>query len=408
MLWTTVVLLATIFVVVFTFQNIGSSIVFGRLSSSSSLPMGAGIQEAKVGGAADEWFDRTVVRISRAWPRKKDMDWCIIIKDEEGAKGREDAAEDRDQAPLSGLLFVKNYKAASSTGASITARVAYTAGREISGNQSNSSFHCDYHASHDFADSGSLKVKRNTRQSFLWTIVRHPTERVMSGFAYFRAGPRQATTDANIIAYGESERSAQVQMLDTTSVVTAGRVVTDLNRHAATRRIHTSILQAYDFIAVQDRMDESLAVLKLLLDLQNSWDVIVLSSKRVGSWDRSPTGKCLLLKSLPDHAVSPQVRDYLAKNFSDPQRNYDVLLYAAINRSLDMTIDRLGRRVVEEEVERQRRLQQVAHYSCRSEAMFPCSTGGKLQLQAAKESCYQKDWGCGHACLDRMRQQEIP
>jgi hypothetical protein len=83
------------------------------------------------------------------------------------------------------------------------------------------------------------------------------------------------------------------------------------------------------------------------------------------------------------------------------KNNPDYLLYAAVNRSLDLTIDLLGRGRVEKGVRQLHNMQALAQEKCLSKAIFPCSANGTWQ-PGYKEDCYEKDFGCGYRCLDAV------
>ena len=70
-----------------------------------------------------------------------------------------------------------------------------------------------------------------------------------------------------------------------------------------------------------------------------------------------------------------------------------------MNRSLDLTIDALGRDRVMVELQRHQKYQKIAEEQCKSKAHFPCSANGTYQPQLSKHSCYENDFGCGHKCI---------
>jgi hypothetical protein len=161
------------------------------------------------------------------------------------------------------------------------------------------------------------------------------------------------------------------------------------------RAVKTSV---YDFLAVTDRMEESLVVMKLLWGLYDE-DVLVLPAKIGGGYeDRGgKTTNCsLTIKPFR----TPAVDKYIQEEFQKDNMGY--VFYAAASYSLDKTIDMLGREKVEAEVERHRALQKLVNSQCASEAFFPCSANGTLQRKETRQSCYYQDSGCGHACVNRV------
>lgn len=120
--------------------------------------------------------------------------------------------------------------------------------------------------------------------------------------------------------------------------------------------------------------------------------MIVLSAKQSGiSYDGT---KC---KPMIPSKMTPELEEFFTHNYTI--NNYDYLMYAAINRSLDMTIDSIGRERVQTEVVKHRMLKKIAQDHCQSVAEFPCSSNRTYQPSAAKNSCYAEDCGCGHQCV---------
>ena len=158
------------------------------------------------------------------------------------------------------------------------------------------------------------------------------------------------------------------------------------------------LIDQYDFMGLTDRMDESLAVMALLWDLEPR-DVIVLSSKQSGGYDGGAHEHCALI---PKAVTTPKVSEYFETEH--PVENVDYLLFAAVNASLDHTIEDLGRERVQYLVQHIQELKQVGEGKCQESAKFPCSSTGVPQKEAAKESCFIHDAGCGHECLDRELQ----
>lgn len=293
---------------------------------------------------------------------------------------------------------------------------------------------CHAHFYHEFAQE-NYHSHRNRRQSFLWGTVRLPHARSESAYYYYLPEDKDHGND-RIIQFLELSKGHQLRLLrrrkeelvlhqgnlywadspnqpptlarsNPSSFVTDrypedSMIESDPERWAV-EYIQNQVLQHYDFIAVVERWIESMAVLKLMLpDVQYS-DVIALRVKERGSYV-SHLDDC---KYNPPHRTmdsSPIVQSYLQGPFR--QTNPDYLLYAAVNRSLDLTIDRLGRERVEEGVRQIQYLQNRAEQDCRVETILPCSPQGQRQTKAIK-NCYVRDFGCGHACLDRVLEEEV-
>ena len=82
------------------------------------------------------------------------------------------------------------------------------------------------------------------------------------------------------------------------------------------------------------------------------------------------------------------------------------MLYNAAYRSLDLTIDSLGREQFEEKLEKFRRAQKLALEKCSSNLTMPCSPEGVrakvLDVNKFASDCLWLDSGCGYKCLDEI------
>jgi hypothetical protein len=153
------------------------------------------------------------------------------------------------------------------------------------------------------------------------------------------------------------------------------------------RQMRDNIMKEYNFIGIVERMEESLAVLVLLLRLEPA-DVVVLSAKRAGGYDdgEGEYGKCVKIAKQPPHSRrSAKVLEYLYHEHA--KSNADFLLYDAVNQSLDKTIESLGAKNVQKTINQIRELQKLAEERCQDKAFFPCSNEGVFQAKLAKESC---------------------
>ena len=334
-------------------------------------------------------------------------------------------------------MLTKVHKAASTTAASVTLRIAYRVAhrkmiQDPTLKKKQSPFvtpMCHAHFYHEFAQE-NFHSHRNPLQSFLWGTVRLPHVRSESALYYYLP-ENEYQEDQHQIQFLELSRGHQLRLLrrreealilhqgnlyladndsnphnprfdefNTTNVAgypEISMIITDPET-LAVEYIQNQVLQHYDFIAVVERWVESMAVLKLLLPEVQYSDVIAVRVKEKGSY-ASHHDACKYNPPLRDMDSSPVVQSYLQGRFR--QSNPDYLLYAAVNRSLDLTIDRLGRERVEEGVRQIQYLQNRAEQECREETILPCSEQGERQPKAIK-NCYVRDFGCGHECLDRV------
>jgi hypothetical protein len=334
-----------------------------------------------------EWWLKYVDSLARAYPSwPKTHSWCTCGEDDDSSQ----------QQQHSGLLFVKSHKAASTTGSGITHQIA----RNVAERQDSISCSmCDHQYQHRFADRKG-HGNRTSSTSFMWTNVRDPAATALSAFFFFSASRNeQPVTSENIIRTLERRKSRQTTYL-LTQELTRPTIIKESDPDSLISFLQTHLYDQYNFMAVVERMDESLAVLQLILGLQD-FDMIVLKAKQSGTWYMGGRqGGCVQL--IPPFSTRT-VAEFLATNFT--RDNLDQLLHAVANRSLDLTIDVLGRAKVERLVQRHVKLQRLVQDKCWTVAKFPCSPNGTIQFDLAGEDCYTSDVGCGFKCVDRVAQE---
>ena len=170
-------------------------------------------------------------------------------------------------------------------------------------------------------------AQRNIDRSFLFSTVRDPIARMRSQFFHFHVSVRrQPPTDANFQKFSTVAAQSNALLRDLT---TNTSVVAELEtyshayqrahaaeyerQHTPTSRFYnplgstaniqypdrrpnyhdivTEILQTYDFIAVTERMDDSLVVMKFLLGLTLEDILYVAPSRTAGSFSNGPRTK---------------------------------------------------------------------------------------------------------------------
>ena len=164
------------------------------------------------------------------------------------------------------------------------------------------------------------------------------------------------------------------------------------------KKIVKEIIDGYNFIAITERIDESLVVLKMLLGLDLE-DILYVRERSQGAFSNGPplTRPCLY--------VWPSFLTTGMKAFfaSDKWKNHmkgDFMLYEAAKKSLDLTIDRLGRDKVEEELARFKIALNTAQDVCGPRAISMCREDGS---KATNTTCYIWGEGCSHDCLDEIK-----
>ena len=314
-----------------------------------------------------------------------DFEWCF----------NEDPADHR----VRGLLFAKTYKTGSTTAAAVTYQIATRVG------QRKGFKRCLADAGHSLSVSNRISM-REPQASLAWTTVRDPATRALSTFAYYALGKGgiEPSHDRLVrsLSGAKNNQIAQLRSQRGRSAEgngSAKREDVPESEKAAMDVIKKEIIPAYDFIAVTERMDESLVVMKMLWNLEYG-DIITASAKQAGGWsfNWNPSKTCFYVPKF-NSTLFPSVQKYIDTDFRS--ENYDYMLHEFANRSLDATIEQLGRKEVEKGVAYYRRLKERTLEHCQAEIIFPCSEDGKWQA-GSLGSCYQHDIGCGYRCINHF------
>ena len=109
-------------------------------------------------------------------------------------------------------------------------------------------------------------------------------------------------------------------------------------------------------------------------------------------------------RRLPKFSMTDTSKEFFNSNFWRANNYGDFLLHEAANRSLDMTIERIGRERFEIALKDFRRRLAMVHEQCtlKGRVILPCSDKGVVQNEASKLNCYFEDVGCGNECIDEV------
>ena len=310
-----------------------------------------------------------------------------------------------------GLLYVKTPKTGSSTVAGIVQRIARSEGKRL---YHNDSAVCSFRADHVIPRETFAERDRNL--SFMFSTIRHPSKRAISRVFYTYVSQRNwSTSDASIMkALNKTSRHfgaistgkgghhmgyLSMKKIKPWSAWNASNVTQVLSP----RNVHKNvqhIVNSYDFLMISERMDESLVALQLLLGVE-SGDILALPAKVSGEYSLGGKKECI--KLMPSF-TSPAIQTFLMSDEWYAKNYGDFLLYAAANRSLDLTIERLGRSRFDAAMSEYRRLMALVDEVCFPELIPRCSVTGERQFNATK--CYTKDAGCGFQCIDQLLLQD--
>jgi len=294
------------------------------------------------------------------------------------------------ESQLDGLLYVKLWKTGSSTLAGINLRIANNSPKYMGMRDTDVCRHQNHHLWETKLD----KCMRDKSRSFLWSFVRHPTKRAISSFFFFQVSRRNCEpTDENFLRYLSRDPTSNIDYI---KYLSCGIVrVNETNRTKAKNHDIQRLLDEYNFIGITERMDESLVLLQIILGLHTR-DILYLSAKTNGRYDDGRFGNCTLIKP---SFVSPKMERYFASSRWKNKIHNNLALYEAVNRSLDLTIDSIGKTKFDGVLHDYLTAKKLATNACHSSAKFPCSEDGKKR-KYEETNCYLNDFGCGYECLN--------
>jgi hypothetical protein len=258
------------------------------------------------------------------------------------------------------LIYVKIHKTGFSTCSGINIRIASKVGERVRGlDKEDRPEICGHTHNH-----GRQVLLERHSPNILWTLLRDPAKRAISQFYHFMVSRRGLEpTEKTLIIFLRSRKSHQFNYIADTSVPAALNITTK----NPFQDIREYVMDAYDFIGLLERKEESLASMKILWGLETE-DLIALSAKQAGGYDGGGFNNTCVKIQKPEN-ITDNIQRFLASEFR--RGNLDYALYAIVNRSLDKTIDYLGRDRVQEEVQRIRAMQAIAEQKCQGEAISP-------------------------------------
>jgi hypothetical protein len=267
---------------------------------------------------------------------------------------------------------------------------------------------------------------RDRTKSFLWGSVRDPATRALSRvfFQFSRGDKASNITDQDVLHFiqngyhpqsgtitkGRGGFQLQYLTLQDKSRPVPDYYFYDPKQHPTTvqepQRLEMMVrrvIQDYDFIAVSERIDESLVVLQFLLNLTLS-DILVSSSKVGGSYSYNTKEKTCLPLQRP--YASPNVLKYTTSDEWYAMNYGDYMLYHAANDSLDRTISSaIGHAKFDVALRRYQDAQRLIETECHDKTLTQCSSTGVVQTDKAADDCYTEDSGCGYKCIDDLAQK---
>ena len=392
-----------------------SSSTIGKLIPFDLVDSDLNIQEP--GCLTDTCIQQQALLLARAFPDRTDQAWCIQstasnYDTDTNAAAAATKNNNNETEGWKGILLVKVPKGASSTSAGVAIRIAKR--------HRCQAYQWMHRMASEYADR-SLPP-----QSFLWTTVRSPAARAMSTiFFHVVSRSNETATDAFLkmhLRHSTHKHHGAISLgqggfqLRYTSL-------TEIPEHSAWNKTNKTLVinpdqvienvrqtvKDYDFLVVTERMDESLVAMALVMGLDVG-DVLVTASKVAGSRYHFAKFAGHVSKCLPTvrSFISTDVQAFLDSNEWRAMNYGDLLLHAAASRSLDQTIQRIGRDRFDPALTEYRRFRALEKEQCAPNVKFPCSNEGQAQPKLSRRSCYLPfyDFGCGYKCIDKLIEKD--
>lgn len=238
-----------------------------------------------------------------------------------------------DGPSYQGFFYIKVPKTSSTTLAKITGRIAGREARRINLGYDTCKVY-DPMVHHSAFD---LQCKyRDKFRSFLWSVVRHPSDRAVSHYGMKMKRGELENSEEKFITFLDNNEflpNVQLQYLSPDDPNTINKDNYE--------DVVKSIIDEFNFIGVYERLHESLVVLSMLIGVGLNdvmFDFVPSSNGRCGSLKKASW-------------LTPEMEKYLESDTWKEKEKGDFMLYEAVNKSLDLTIDMLGRERVKQNLE---------------------------------------------------------
>jgi len=243
--------------------------------------------------------------------------------------------------------------------------------------------------------------RRNKKRSFLVSLLRDPTKRAISQYFHFRVSDKKEDpTDENFQNFFFDDPGHRSNYF--TKDLAMDRVDWETDDKGA---VIQTILDEYNFIGITERMDESLVVLKMLLGLDFE-DILYMSAKTNGSFTSGQVdGKTGCIYITPSF-LTEGMKEFFASEYWRRYLEFDNLLYKGAVKSLDNTIDALGRKEFEQQLATFKKAQALAQEKCVDRTIYRCNSKGDF-VGSINSTCYMWDIGCGFECLNELSLEDM-
>lgn len=278
--------------------------------------------------------------------------------------------------------------------------------------------------------------RRDLTKSFLFSIIRDPTKRLISEFFHFEvtafqkdptdpqflqkcrnAGHHYYLKELSTRNYTEPSPTPMLDFAKSKGYESVASLKVAMNSQqdgtrllrrqwnsrlrfgtATSDEIIKDILDDYNFIAIMERMDESLVAFQMLFGLTTK-EILYTRARSSGSfsngWDHRPC--FFIMKSF----LTDGMKEYFASEEWQDTVQDDLELYRAANASLDRTIDALGREEFNANLKKLQDGLLLAKENCKGRIRTMCTDGGYV-VPLLNRTCYIWAEGCDHACIDEL------
>jgi len=292
-----------------------SSVIYtiDRLTgSATSTTRSLKIDNSRVFRNEEEIMKQLNIKPYEIWDRSKQPFPCVP---EDGPKNQ-------------GIFYIKVPKTSSSTLAHVTSRMA---AKESERQGFPTDKMCKTHDPMIHASASDLNCgKRDKKKSFLWTVIRHPNDRAVSHYgmrlSFGQVIRNQKLFRENLLDNNSFKSNTQIAFMSTKKLKDYAILDEEVAIYVQ------DILDEYNFVGIYERLHESLVVMSMLNGM-NINDVIFnyrpIKNARCGSLEE-PTW------------LNDGMRTYLKSAEWARKQKGDFIMYNALNKKLDITIDELG------------------------------------------------------------------
>mmetsp|Transcript_5808 Transcript_5808/g.6499 ORF Transcript_5808/g.6499 Transcript_5808/m.6499 type:complete len:441 (+) Transcript_5808:36-1358(+) len=311
-----------------------------------------------------------------------------------------------------GLLFIKIEKAASTTIANIATRIAHALAHRVDANvtRPNDGLKvqkiCKSRINHRWSKNTEQLSKRDKDKSFLWTFLKDPTKRMLSFYFFFIIDHyKKEYTEDNLIDWLKSEKKINPggQLYEIADKYPEINVLNLTDEEI--KSYIQKVIDNMNFIGLVERMNESLVLLQLMLDLQPSDVAIVKSSKMAGQYELFLGNKKAGCQRMGyKREILPGAQTFLESDEWKQLSKIEYMLYDAANRSIDHTIETvIGRDKFNKALLEFEDMQRKVTKYCSDKVVLQCTANGTKVDKEKISKCYTHDeMGCGYECLDEM------